>query len=107
MNDISIRILSPEDITELEKLLRLYIEAFGESRYPSDTGYIKNLLSHDLITFVVAYKNNELVGGLTAYLLPSIYGDYNELYIYDMAVKEQYRSQGIGSHILTFVKEHA
>ena len=107
MQDISIRRLRSGNQQELEELLRLYIAVFGDRTLPTNTDYLAGLLQRDNTFFVAAFLGDELVGGLTAYLLPSIYGNYNELYIYDLAILTQHQRNGIGSKLLSFVKTYA
>lgn len=73
---------------------------------PNDMNYLTAILQKDNTVFVAAYLNHELVGGLTAHVLPSIYGKFSELYIYDMAVSRAHQRHGIGSQMLEFVKSY-
>lgn len=107
MKHIKIRILKLGDEDDLGKLLGLYTEVFGEPNQPNNTNYLGALLERDEVLFFAAYKSGALVGGLTAYLLPSIYGDYSELYIYDFAVSTTHQRQGMGSQLLDFLKEYS
>lgn len=104
--DLSIRILRPGDEKELQQLLQLYIDVFKDRSLPKDTDYLSAILQQVNTIFVAAELQGELVGGITAHILPSIYGKFKELYIYDMAVSEAYQRQGIGSQMLNFVKEY-
>ena len=41
-----------------------------------------------------------VVGGLAAYVLPKFEQERKEIYIYDLAVLERYRRQGIASELI-------
>jgi aminoglycoside 3-N-acetyltransferase I len=107
MDYLSIRVLKPGDEKDLQRLLRLYIDVFGDRSMPKTIDYLATILQQDNTLFVVAYLNSDLVGGITAHILPSIYGNSNELYIYDMAVSQQHQRHGIGSKMLDFVKSYS
>jgi aminoglycoside 3-N-acetyltransferase I len=107
MNYLSIRVLKPGDEKELQRLLQLYIDVFGDRSMPQEMDYLTAILQQDNTLFVAAYLNEELVGGITAHIQPSIYGKFNELYIYDMAVSQPHQRHGIGSQMLDFVKSYS
>ena len=107
MNDISYNKLGAGNIAELRSLLELYVKVFGDQHLPEDTTYLNELINAEQTFFFVAQREGHILGGATAYVLPSIYGAYNELYIYDMAVETEYQHQGIGSELLTYIKTYA
>jgi aminoglycoside 3-N-acetyltransferase I len=47
-----------------------------------------------------------VIGGLTAYILPSLYYPGSEAYLYDLAVAAPWKRQGIGTALLKALKEH-
>ena len=106
MDDLSIRTLSHGDEHTLDLLLHLYISVFGEPGYPENTDHLSPLLQNESVLFVVALMSEKLVGGVTGYLLPSLYGGYHELYIYDMAVSIDFQHRGIGSRLLDYLKAY-
>ncbi|HEV2412763.1 MAG TPA: GNAT family N-acetyltransferase [Candidatus Saccharimonadales bacterium] len=106
MDELNIRKLEKGDEKDLVGLLKLYVEVFGDHDYPTDAGYLPALLENKAIMFVVAYSAGEVVGGLTAYVLPSIYGDYSDVYIFDMAVSTSHQRRGVGSQLLGFLKKY-
>jgi aminoglycoside 3-N-acetyltransferase I len=107
MDYLSIRILKPGDEKELQHLLQLYVDVFGDRSMPKEIDYLASILQQENTLFVAAYLNNEIVGGITAHILPSIYGNFNELYIYDMAISQAHQRHGIGSKMLDFVKSYS
>ena len=106
MDSVQFRKLGPADLEWLQQLRQLYHDVFQQEFPPVDYVYLQTLLAGKDIMFFVAQKENTVIGGTTAYLLPSLYGKYNELYLYDMAVGAAYQRMGIGSRLLEFVKDY-
>jgi aminoglycoside 3-N-acetyltransferase I len=100
-------ILTTTDYHQLTELLDVYKEAFGLTDFrqpPAD--YLKTLLHHPTMLFLVATRNGKVVGGLTAFTLPSVYYPASELYIYDLAIRPKNQRQGIGTALLKELREH-
>ena len=85
----------------LRQLLTIYksVLKYNKSVIPSDTD-LRSLLRKKDIRFIVALDGNTVVGGLTAHLLPSVFGDPRTFYIQDIAVKKKYQRQGAGAHVI-------
>jgi aminoglycoside 3-N-acetyltransferase I len=58
------------------------------------------LLASDTFIAVASFDGTTPVGGLAAYILPKFEQVRSEIYIYDLAVREQYRRQGIGTALI-------
>jgi aminoglycoside 3-N-acetyltransferase I len=99
--DITIKHLTATDYPKLIELLDVYKEAFGltEFNLPS-ADYLHGLLSHPTMLFNVAIRSGKVVGGLTAFTMPSVYYPGSELYIYDFAIRPAFQREGIGSALL-------
>lgn len=94
--------LGNKDFSFLEQLIRLYEEAFEMEDFSlPDVDYLQFLLDNENMIFYVAVSENQVVGGLTAHILPSVYVPTSEVYVYDMAVKPSYQRQGIGKQLLS------
>lgn len=103
--------LTVNDLDQMKQLLQLFGEAFNElSTYqdhvPSDT-YLQSLLSQSHFIVVVALDGDTVVGGLAAYELKKFEQERSEIYIYDLAVSEQFRRQGIATQLISFLKKIA
>ncbi|SDD97214.1 GNAT family N-acetyltransferase [Niabella drilacis] len=98
--NIRYRQLLQEDGLLLRQLILLYVDVFAMTASLPDETYLKNLLFQKNIGFFVATTNDIVIGGLTAYMLPSVYSEASEVYLYDLAVKEAYQRQGIGRRLL-------
>ncbi|MEO1610028.1 MAG: AAC(3)-I family aminoglycoside N-acetyltransferase [Pseudomonadota bacterium] len=92
------------DVERLKCLLRIFGEAFDEietyQRNPPSDAYLQTLLSKSHFIAVAASKDDELVAGLAAYVLDKFEQDRREIYIYDLAVSEAHRRQGIATGLI-------
>ena len=101
---ISIRTLGPEDASSMRSVLFLFGEAFHDadtygSAQPS-TEYLERLLASDAFIAIAAVEADRIVGGLAAYVLPKFEQERSEIYIYDLAVAETSRRQGIATAMI-------
>lgn len=99
-----IRRLAPEDVALVAALLSVFGEAFADgetysARRPG-AAYLGRLLASDSFTALVARKEADVVGGLVAYELRKIEQERSEIYIYDLAVAEAHRRQGIATALI-------
>ena len=58
------------------------------------------MLAKEHFIALVALKQSEVVGGLAAYELPKFEQARSEIYIYDLAVAEPHRRQGIATALI-------
>ena len=99
------------DLTTLKQLLGIFGNAFGEvetyqAAVPSDN-YLEALLSSDNFIPLVATVDGCVVGGLAAYILKKFEQERSEIYIYDLAVLEKFRRQGIATGLINKLREIA
>ena len=97
------------DVKTLRELLVVFGDAFEDeasyqSAVPSDA-YLKGLLSQPNFIPVVAISDYKVVGGLVAYVLTKFEQERSEIYIYDLAVLEAYRRQGIATGLIDRLRE--
>ncbi len=105
INKIEYLQLDVNNQDELIKLIKLYENVFEMEQfdYPSCT-YINKLLKNENIIFVVAKYEENIIGGLTAHELASTYFEANEVYVYDLAVHQDFQRMGIGSKLIEELK---
>src|SRR5699024_10701553 len=70
----------------------------------TDLHYLQKLYQEKHFFAFGAIANDHIVGGLTAYLLPSYFSLKPMVYIYDLAVLSLYQKQGIGKEIINYTK---
>ena len=100
----SVRTLGSGDAALMRAMLTMFGEAFGEVQTYSGsrptTEYLERLLGSDTFIALAALKDDEVVGGIAAYLLPKFEQERSEVYIYDLAVAESHRRQGIATALI-------
>ena len=99
------------DLDQFKELLNVFAEAFEDpehyqSAVPSDD-YLTSLLTADNFIAVAAVADGKVVGGLAAYVLKKFEQERSEIYIYDLAVLEDYRRRRIATGSINKLREIA
>ena len=89
-------------------LLDVFEEVFQwvDYRYPPDEK-LHHLLKNTNFLAVVAKIENQVVGGLTAYILDSYEVEKPSLYLHDLGVKVCFQNQGIGQQLINYLMAYA
>ena len=100
----TVRILDARDVALLREMLSMFGRAFDEpnaytARQPDDP-YLRDLLASDTFIAVAAVEQGRVIGGLAAYVLPKFEQARSELYIYDLAVDQPHRRQGVATAMI-------
>src|SRR5437763_1263587 len=108
---IAVRVLSARDVGLLRSMLSMFGHAFGDlttytAQQPHD-GYLEQLLGSPTFVSVAAVAEAQVVGGIAAYFLPKFEQARCELYIYDLAVEESQRRNGIATALISKLREVA
>lgn len=100
----SLRELGAADLGLLRELNALFATAFSDplsyASQPPTAAYLERLLASDTFIAVVALHAGRVVGGLAAYVLPKFEQERSEIYIYDLAVSEAHRREGIATALI-------
>lgn len=100
--NITTQRLTTHYLAEFVELLQVYEAVFDMKNFQMpDKSYLKNLLSREDLIMFVAMHENAVIGGLTAYVLPSCYSRSAEIYVYDFAVHTNFQRKGVGKHLLS------
>lgn len=99
--------IGPGGVASMEAANRLFAEVFGEEGYhgpPSGKSHLLRLLDDDKFIALVAQREGEMVGALAAYELVKFEAERSEIYIYDLAVRQEHRRQGIATALIDALK---
>lgn len=101
------RKLKSGNLQFLKKLLAVYETVFEMEDFhlPGDA-YLQTLLERESMIFYVAVLNKEVVGGLSAHVLPSVYFESAEVYIFDLGVKPSLQRRGIGRELILALTDY-
>lgn len=103
--------LTPSDESMMHGLLSMFGKAFDDEKAYGgnrpDAAYLRKLLASDAFIALAALKDEEVVGGLAAYELTKFEQPRSEVYIYDLAVDEACRREGIATALILELKKIA
>jgi len=108
---VDVRVLEAGDVGLLRDMLSMFGRAFDEpatyaERQPDDR-YLRNLLASNTFIAVAAVAGSKVIGGVTAYVLHKFEQARSELYIYDLAVEEHNRRQGVATAMISELQDLA
>jgi aminoglycoside 3-N-acetyltransferase I len=95
-----IRRLAPTDRDLARATFVMMAEVFDEPRRPLPDDYVDALLARPDFWALAAIDDDEPLGGITAHVLPMTRSPSRELFVYDVAVREDRQRQGIGRAML-------
>ncbi len=100
--------LGSADISLARAMNSLFAEAFEDAEsyaaVPPDDSYFANLLAKPEPIAIVAVADGNVIGALTAYTLPKFEQMRSEIYIYDLAVREDWRRHGVATALIAAVE---
>ncbi len=108
---MTIRRLGPDDLGLMNGLLDMFGDAFGDrATYgcarPSGE-YQRQRLADPGFVALAKVMDGSVAGGLVAYELKKFEQARSEFYIYDLAVAERHRRQGIATELIERLKDIA
>lgn len=101
---LDVRQLGVDDLDLMNELLSVFGDAFDEpetyrAKRPSPEYSARLLGGNDFIA-LVALKGRRVVGGIAAYVLHKFEQERSEVYLYDLAVAESHRRQGVATALI-------
>jgi len=98
------RVLDESDVQLLCSVLEVFAKVFDDhdsylSKPPSNE-YLGKLLTSETFIAIAALLEDQVIGGLAGYTLHKLEQERSEFYIYDLAVKEDYRRQGVATTLI-------
>lgn len=98
-----IKNLEKNDISDFRKLIHIFKEVFENDEAVADSEQLAKLLSNpDFLVFVVIV-NNEVIGGLTIYVLHRYFHSKPVAYIYDVGIAPNFQGKGYGKALMAEV----
>lgn len=109
--NLEIRQVLTQDVELMRSLLGVFGDAFEDvetycENQPT-TAYLQRLLSKEHFIAIAALKSGQVIGSLTAYELQKFEQERSEIYIYDLAVLQEHRRQGIATALITALQNIA
>nr|APO26586.1 Acetyltransferase (GNAT) family [uncultured bacterium] len=104
---MEIKKLTHRNLNEFIALIRVFEEVFEMKNFAMpNQEHLRKILSKPNFIVFVALINNQVVGGLTTYVLEQYYSEKPLAYIFDLAVKASYQRQGIGKQLIASVTNY-
>ena len=108
---MELRVLDNEDVALFKAMNTMFGQVFDEvdtytSARPAED-YVRRLLGSDTFIAIVALAEEEIVGGITAYVLEKFEQERSEIYVYDLAVEAKYRRRGVATALIGKLKSVA
>jgi aminoglycoside 3-N-acetyltransferase I len=105
---VRVRRLDSGDLASMRALNALFGAAFDDpvsyvANAPSDD-YLARWLKRPHVYAVIAEHDGTVIGGLVAYELAKFEQARSEIYIYDLAVAEAARRQGVASALIEYLR---
>jgi aminoglycoside 3-N-acetyltransferase I len=107
MTAMQIDRIGPGDVATMQAANALFAEVFGEEGYhgpPPGEAHLRKLLSDDKFVALVAWMDGQMAGALAGYELVKFEAERSEIYIYDLAVREEFRRRGVATALIERVK---
>lgn len=100
--------LGPGGIGFFRDLNRMFGAAFDDPESyganPPDDAYAAALLAKEHVFALAAVADGKIIGGLVAYALDKFEQARQEIYIYDLAVDERHRRQGVATALIATLR---
>lgn len=99
--------LTTDDLELARRGFALMADVFGTAGPPLGDRYLTDLLAREDVWAVVATVDGEVVGAVTAHLLPMTRAEESELFVYDLAVSADRQRRGVGTALMRHLTDAA
>jgi aminoglycoside 3-N-acetyltransferase I len=103
--------LRSSDVRLMRGMLGTFAKAFEDTETylgkQADDAYLGELLGKAHFIAICAVIEDAVVGGLAAYQLDKFEQNRREIYIYDLAVDEDFRRRGVATAMINALREEA
>ena len=107
MTSLGIERVGSDGVEVMVAANRLFNEVFGDEGYhgsPPGSEHLRKLLSDETFIALVARIEGQMVGALAGYELVKFEAERSEFYIYDLAVREEWRRRGVATALIEALK---
>ncbi|MET3721289.1 MULTISPECIES: GNAT family N-acetyltransferase [unclassified Arthrobacter] len=95
------------DLTVARDMFAMMAAVLAEDAEPLTDDYLLWLLDRDSFWAIAAFAGDDIVGGITAHTLPMTRSPSSEVFIYDLAVRQDHQRQGVGSRLVLELRDAA
>ena len=99
--------LGDSDVDLAQRTFTLMAEVFDETKEQLSDNYVKRLLGGEGFWGFTATRDDQVVGGLTAHVLPMTNSERFEVFIFDLAVDERFQRKGVGRLLVDTLRHSA
>jgi aminoglycoside 3-N-acetyltransferase I len=103
--------LGPDDVALLRQLNQMFGIAFEDAEHYTknlpDDSYLRSLLADKTFIAIACICDGVVVGGIAAYELRKFEQQRSEVYLYDLAVLESHRRQGVATALVRKLQDIA
>lgn len=101
---ITIDVLDARCVADMRRMLAMFGHAFDDvptytAHQPGDA-YLRDLLASPTFVAIAARAGDAVIGGLAGYVLPKFEQARSEFYLYDLAVDDAWRRQGVATALI-------
>lgn len=100
MSELEVKRLVRGDAAAAGVMFEMMARVFGEDSEPLGEDYLDDLLGREGFWALAAFIGPDIVAGLTAHTLPMTRSPSSEVFIYDLAVRQDHWRQGVASRLV-------
>ncbi len=105
--EVTLKKLDKNDIKKFNALIEVFADVFEMENFAMpNNDHLQNLLIKQHFMVFVALRNDVVVAGLTSYVLDQCYGTQPIVYIYDLAVSNEFQRMGIGTKLIAEINNY-